>query len=104
MTTQLQYSILENSLHLLEAKSSAAISKMKTLYTTKRPLDGVGELLTFNLLNFLNELINIQFLEQSIIIFIDIKMNTWCWSANSIQPGQTVLMCKLSWHYTGGKS
>ncbi|XP_053406599.1 uncharacterized protein LOC123547359 [Mercenaria mercenaria] len=39
------FSILENSLHLLEAKSSAAISKMKTLYTNKRPLDGVEPLI-----------------------------------------------------------
>ncbi|XP_053406598.1 uncharacterized protein LOC128559319 [Mercenaria mercenaria] len=40
-----EFSILENSLHLLEAKSSAAISKMKTLYTNKRPLDGVEPLI-----------------------------------------------------------
>ena len=35
--------------------------------------------------------------------FRDIKMKTWNWSANSIEPGQTARMCSLAWLYTGGK-
>ena len=42
-------------------------------------------------------------LALSIIIFRDIKMKTWRWSANSIEPGQTAQMCGLAWLYTGGK-
>ena len=41
-----------------------------------------------NLLNFLNGIIHLPFLELSIIIFRDIKMRTWKWSANSIEPGR----------------
>ena len=59
--------------------------------------------LTLNLLNFLNGIIQLPFLDLSIIIFRDIKMITWSWSANSIQPGQTEWMCRLAWLYTGGK-
>lgn len=43
--TKEEFSILENSLHLLEAKSSAAIAKMKTLFMHNKPLDGVEALI-----------------------------------------------------------
>ena len=46
-------------------------------------------LLTLTLLNFLNGIIQLPFLELSIIIFKDIKMRTWSWPANSTEPGQT---------------
>ena len=42
-------------------------------------------------------------LQPSIIIFRDIKLKTWSWSANSIEPGQTAKICRLAWLYTGGK-
>ena len=54
------------------------------------------------LLNFLNGLVHLQFLEQSIISYGDIKLKIRCWSANSIEPGQTAQMCRLAWLYTGG--
>ena len=50
--------------------------------------------LTLNLLNFLNGLVHFPFLELSIVIFRNIKMRTWIWSANSIEPGQTAQMCR----------
>ena len=59
--------------------------------------------LTINLLNFLNEIIQFPFLELTIIIFRDIKMRSWSWSANSIEPGQTARMFRLAWIYTGRK-
>ena len=59
--------------------------------------------LTFNLLNFLNGIIHLPFLEQSIITFMDIKMRTQRLSANSIEHGQTAQMCMLAWLNTGGK-
>ena len=43
-------------------------------------------------------------LELSIIIFRDIKMNTWSWSANSIEFGDTERMQRMVWLYTGGKA
>ena len=42
-----------------------------------------SELLTLNLLNFLNGIIHLQFLALPIIIFRDVKMKNWSWSANS---------------------
>ena len=59
--------------------------------------------LTLNLLNFLNWIIHLPFLELYIIMLRDIKTKTWSWSANSVEPGQTVWMCRLTWLYTGGK-
>ena len=49
-------------------------------------------LLTLNLLKFLNGLVYLPFLEQFIIIFRDIKIKIWPWSANSIGPGQAAQM------------
>ena len=51
--------------------------------------------LPLNMLNFLNGIIHISFMELSIINFRDIKMRTW--SANSIEPGQTARMCLYWW-------
>ena len=45
--------------------------------------------LTLTLLNFFNGII-LPFLQLSIIIFTDMKMSSWCWSANSIEPGMDV--------------
>ena len=42
-------------------------------------------------------------LALSIIIFGEIKMITWSWSSNSIEPGQTARKCRPAWLYTGGK-
>ena len=53
--------------------------------------------LTLNLLNFLNVLVYFTFSELSINILHDIKMRTWNWSANSIEPGQTAQMHRLAW-------
>ena len=36
--------------------------------------------------------------------FRDIKMKTWSWSANSLEPDQTAQKCRLAWLYTGGKA
>ena len=58
--------------------------------------------LIWNLLKFLNGIIHLQLSEMSIIIFKDIKMKTWSWPTNSIEPSQTTQMCKLAWLYTGG--
>ena len=44
-----------------------------------------------NLLNFLNEIIHIPFLELSNIILRDIKKN-FSWSADILEPGQTAQM------------
>ena len=60
--------------------------------------------LTLNLLNFLNGIIHLPFLDLSIIIFKDTKMRSWSWSTNSIEHGQNARMCRLAWLYTGGKS
>ena len=43
--------------------------------------------LTLTMLYFLNGIILLLFLELFIIIFKDIKMRAWSWSANSIEPG-----------------
>ena len=43
------------------------------------------------------------FFEHSIINFMDIKMRTCSWLANSTEPGQIAWMCRLAWLYTGGK-
>ena len=59
--------------------------------------------LTFNLLNFVNGIIHLSFLGLSIIIFRDIKMRTWSWSADSIEPSQIARTCRLAWLYIGGK-
>ena len=59
--------------------------------------------LTLIMPNFLNEIILPTFLSLSIIIFKDVKIWTWSWSANSIEPGQTAWMCRLALLYTGGK-
>ena len=53
--------------------------------------------------NLLNGIIHLLFSEFSIIIFRDVKMKISSWSTNSIEPGQTARMCRLSWIYTGGK-
>ena len=47
-----------------------------------------------NLLNFLNVINHLPFLEMC-IIFRDVKMRTWNWSINSTEPGQTARMCRL---------
>ena len=70
--------------------------KKKTLYDKKTQYkskeivycNAVNGTLT---LNFLNGIIHLTFIEQSIIIFRDIKVITWSWSANSIEPSQTAL-------------
>ena len=41
--------------------------------------------------------IHLLYLELSIIIFRDIKMRTWSWSANSIEPVQNAWKCRLAW-------
>ena len=46
-------------------------------------------MLTLNLLNFLNKIIHLPFLELSIIIFTDIKLKTWSLSASSVEPSRT---------------
>ena len=51
--------------------------------------------LNHNLLNYLSWIIHLPFLELFITIFSDIKMRTWSWSANSIEPDQTVQICKV---------
>ena len=38
-----QYSLLEKSLHLLDVKASAALGKMKTLFPSNQPADGIGQ-------------------------------------------------------------
>ena len=54
------------------------------------------QFITHTMLNFLNEIILPIFLELSIISFRDFKMITdfkkitWRWSANSIEPGQSL--------------
>ena len=56
------------------------------------------------LLNFLNGLVHLPFLDLSIINFRDIKLKNWCWSPNSIELGKTAWMCRLAWLYnTAGK-
>ena len=57
--------------------------------------------LTLNLLNFLNSIIHLAFLELSIVKFRNINMRTW--SANSIEPGQNARMYRLAWICSGGK-
>ena len=47
--------------------------------------------LTLKLLIFWKGIICLPFLELSIIIFRDISIRTWSWSANSIDPGQAGL-------------
>ena len=49
--------------------------------------------LPLNLLNFLNGIIHLAFLELSNIIFRDI----------SIEPSQAARMCRLAWLYNNGK-
>ena len=44
--------------------------------------------LTLNLPNFLNG---------------KIHKALYCWLTSSIEPGQTIRMCRLAWLYTGGK-
>ena len=46
----------------------------------------------FNLLNFLNGMVHLPFLELYIISFRDIKIKIWSCSVNSIEPGQTSQM------------
>ena len=58
-------------------------------------------LLTLNLVNFLNGIVHLPFLELSIINFGDIKLRNW--SVNSIKPSQTARMCRLAWLYTDDK-
>ena len=38
------------------------------------------------------------------IIFRDIKLRNWSWSANSIEPDQIAEMCRLDRLYTGGET
>ena len=45
------------------------------------------------------EIIYLPFLELSIISLRDIKMRTWSWLANSIEPCQTARMYRLAWLY-----
>ena len=59
--------------------------------------------LTLNLINFLNVMIHLPFLELSIIIFRNIKMGMGKCSASIKEPSQTARMCKLAWLYIGGK-
>ena len=58
--------------------------------------------LTLNLLNLWNGVVQLSFLEPSIVNFGDIKMRIWSWSANSIEPGQIARMCRLDWLYISG--
>ena len=53
------------------------------------------------MLNFLNRLVHCPFLELSITEFVENKVRSW--SANSVELGQTLVMCKLALLYTGGK-
>ena len=55
-----------------------------------------------NFLNFLNEYFLSTFLALSIISFKDIKIKTWRWSANIIEPGQTAHLHSLTRLYTVG--
>ena len=64
---------------------------------------GIIIILTLSLLNFLNRLVHLLFLELSISVFWDIKMTIWSWLVNSTEPGQTTWMCRLVWLYIGGK-
>ena len=59
--------------------------------------------LMLNMLNLLNGLVLLPFLELSIIYFRDIKMRFHSWLNNSIEPDQTARMCSLAWLYTCGK-
>ena len=56
------------------------------------------QLLTLNLQSFLKGIVHFPILALS-IIFIEISS----WSANSINPGQTIRTCRLALVYTGGK-
>ena len=64
-------------------------------------------LLTLNLLNFLYGIIHLTILAESIIFFFffggGISKYKTCWSANSIEPGQTARTCMLTRLYTGDK-
>ena len=56
---------------------------------------------TLHLMNLLNRIVQLPFLEFSIVNLENIKMRIWL--ANSIKPGQTAWMCRLTWLYAGGK-
>ena len=57
--------------------------------------------LTLNLLNFLNGIINLPFLELSIIILGISRLKVED-GQPTVESGQTVLMCRLAWLYTDG--
>ena len=52
--------------------------------------------LTLIMPNYLNGIIHLTFLALSVIILRNIKMKTWSWPANSIEPGQTALVTKAN--------
>ena len=54
--------------------------------------------LNHKLLNSLNAIIQLPFLELFVIFFKDTKIGALCWSANSIESGQTA----RTWLYAGG--
>ena len=58
---------------------------------------------SLKLLNFINGIINLPYLELFIIIFRDIKIRTWGMSGNSTEPDQTAQMCRLAWLYNVGR-
>ena len=59
-------------------------------------------LLTLNLLTFLNGIIHLPSIFGTVnYYFRDVKMKTWSWLTNSIEPGQTARDCMLAWLYSG---
>ena len=59
--------------------------------------------LPLSLLNFLNTLIHLLFLELSIINFWLSRWGIWSWSTNGIESGHTEWMCRLVCLFTGDK-
>ena len=78
------------NIYMMKAKFSVYMNKSLWKKMFKQGL-------TLNLLNFIDVIIHLPVLELSIIIIRDIKSRTWSWSANSIEPGQTVRTCTLAW-------
>ena len=73
------------------------------MYVEARISDSNVTGVTLKLMNFLNVLTTLPFLELSIIILGIFRSELLSWSANSIEPGQTVQMFWLAWLYTSGK-
>ena len=69
------------------------MSKHKKFLQNFEILLQFSEHLSLNLLNFLNGLVLLPFLELPFIHFCDIKMRIKCCPAYSIEPGQTERIC-----------